>query len=121
MNYLYIFILPTFVGLSIYKNLLKENSIADLIIKYGAINIITNSLILFFWRIYTGFDQNVIEYLAGKSYYSTLYVFIAILLSSILGFIFAIITKGMKLSIEKEEIKHEENSTKKKSTSKKDS
>ncbi len=42
MNYLYIFIFPTFVGLSIYKNLLKEDSLADLLIKYGAINIIPN-------------------------------------------------------------------------------
>ena len=118
MNYLYIFIFPTFVGLSIYKNLLKEDSLADLLIKYGAINIITNSLILFFWRIYNGFDQNVMEFLEGKSYYSTLYVFIAIILSSVLGVIYAVFTKSLRISLEMEEIKDEEK-PKKKNTSKK--
>lgn len=121
MNYLYVFIFPTFVGLSIYKNLLKENSLADLVIKYGSINIITNSLILFFWRIYTGFDQNVIEFLENRSYYSTLYVFIAIILSSILGIIYAIFTKTMRISLEKEEIKNEGKEKKKKNTNKKNS
>lgn len=119
MNYLYIFIFPSFVGLSIYKNLLKESSLADLLIKYGAINIITNSLILFFWRIYTGFDQNVIEFLENRSYYSTLYVFIAIILSSVLGVIYAVFTKSLRISLEKEEIKDEER-PKKKNANKKD-
>lgn len=121
MNYLYVFILPTFVGLSIYKNLLKENNLADLIIKYGAINVITNSLILFFWRVYTGFDQNVIEYLQNTSFYSTLYVFVAIIIGSLLGLLFAIFTKNVRISLEKEDNDYEERkSTKKKNTGKKD-
>ena len=122
MNYLYVFIFPTFVGLSIYKNLLKEKDLSDLIIKYGAINVITNSLIIFFWRVYTGFDQNVIEFLERTSYYSTLYVFIAIILSSLLGLLFAVFTKNFRIALEKEDIKDEDKEakeTKKKSTSKK--
>ena len=63
MNNLFVYLLPSIIGIKIYNVLTKNNNIKDLIINYLSSVLISNLIIMIILSIKNKFQYNLTEYI----------------------------------------------------------
>ncbi len=111
MNNLFVYLLPSIIGIKIYNVLTKNNNIKDLIINYLSSVLISNLIIMIILSIKNKFQYNLTEYIETNMLFAIKYILMSIVINILLGYIFSIINKN--ISFELERIKQDETRKKK--------
>ena len=106
MNNLFVYLLPSIIGIKIYNVLTKNNNIKDLIINYLSSVLISNLIIMIILSIKNKFQYNLTEYIETNMLFAIKYILMSIVINILLGYIFSIINKN--ISFELERIKQDE-------------
>lgn len=111
MNSLFVYLLPSIIGIKIYNILTKNNNIKDLIINYLSSVLISNLIIMIILSIKNKFQYNITEYIETNMLFSIKYILMSIVINVLLGYIFSIINKNISFKLER--IKQDETRKKK--------
>ena len=111
MNNLFVYLLPSIIGIKIYNVLTKNNNIKDLIINYLSSVLISNLIIMIILSIKNKFQYNLTEYIETNMLFAIKYILMSIVINILLGYIFSIINKNISLKLER--IKQDETRKKK--------
>lgn len=111
MNSLFVYLLPSIIGIKIYNILTKNNNIKDLIINYLSSVLISNLIIMIILSIKNKFQYNITEYIETNMLFAIKYILMSIVINVLLGYIFSIINKNISFKLER--IKQDETRKKK--------
>jgi len=100
MNSLFILLLPSILGLKIISHLYPKKTNRDLIFYYLLLILFSNVICMLFVVLVNKFDGNLCMYIGDHLKFSLKYVFLSIFTNVILGFVFSILIKNFKISLE---------------------
>lgn len=101
MNNLFVYLLPSIIGIKIYNVLTKNNNIKDLIINYLSSVLISNLIIMIILAIKNKFQYNLTEFIETNMSFSIKYILISIIINIILGYIYSIMNKNVSFKLER--------------------
>lgn len=107
---LLLFLCPSFVGLSLYKHLVKENNLSDLVIKYGVITCLTNIITLsYFYITMSNFSFST---MIDNVSFELKYMLINGLSSIVVGFMLYVIKRSVVVDVKVEKEKNTKKTSK---------
>lgn len=101
MNNLFVYLLPSIIGIKIYNVLTKNNNIKDLIINYLSLVLSSNFILMIILYIKNKFEYNLTEFIETNMLFAIKYILISIIINIILGFIYSIINKNISFKLER--------------------
>lgn len=111
MNNLFVYLLPSIIGIKIYNVLTKNNNIKDLIINYLSLVLSSNFILMIILYIKNKFEYNLTEFIETNMLFAIKYISMSIVINILLGYIFSIINKNISFKLER--IKQDETRKKK--------
>ena len=111
MNSMFVYLLPSIIGIKIYNILTKNNNIKDLIINYLSLVLTSNLILIIVLLIKNKFKYNLTDYIESNMAFSLKYLLISIILNIIIGYIYSIINRNISFKLER--VKNDEPQKKK--------
>lgn len=105
MSFVIIFFLPSIFGLKLFMGSNKEEKHFDLLIYYLLLVLFSNLIEMFILSYTSLGDINIVNYINSSYVFSVKYIFINLVLNTLLSIIFTIIKKYFTFTIE---VEHEE-------------
>lgn len=100
MNSIFVIMLPSILGIKTIELLVGERNNKEIIKDYLNILLLSNYISIALIAIVNKFEYNLIDYINDNMLFAFKYLSISIVISIILGFIFSILIKNVKISLE---------------------
>lgn len=106
MNYLFVYLMPSLIGLKIYDTLVEKKSNNSLLFSYLTMVFFSNFILMVILAIKNKFALSLSEYIEGNMIFSIKYIIMSLIINVIIGYGYSLLNKN--LSIKLERVSHEE-------------
>ena len=100
MSSLFCFMLPSVLGLVVYKSLVKEDNKINLLLSYLLLVLFSNTINLVLVEVLNKFDGSLVEYVTYHSMFALKYIIISLISNVFLGYVFGLIKKNFAITLE---------------------
>lgn len=106
MNYLFVYLMPSLIGLKIYDTLVEKKSNKSLLFSYLTMVFFSNFMLMVILAIKNKFALSLSEYIEGNMIFSIKYIIMSLIINVIIGYGYSLLNKNLSFKLER--VSHEE-------------
>lgn len=101
MNYLFVYLMPSLIGLKIYDTLVEKKSNKSLCFSYLTMVFFSNFMLMIILAIKNKFALSLSEYIEGNMMFSIKYILMSLVINILLGYVYSLLNKNLSFKLER--------------------